>query len=367
MKKALSLALALIMLLSLCACGGSSAPASSAAPAAPADNSSASAESSAPAGDGKVYNLRFASTETEGNLRYTMLEKPIMDLITEKTNGRITFTFYASSTLAGSGAIIKGMQDGICDIGGDNINSYPGVFRYAELMQTPGISLGGSYDEKYENIGAYYDAYIIDEAKNNGIYPLFTAPALDVVLMSTFPVETTDSYKGKTICANANYAKMFEDYGAAITWVVPPEQYESFRLNVIDGSVNGLGPISAFKLYEVLNYAYYIPFATVTSSYYMSLDTYNSLPADLQAILDEIVMGDELLAINRAYVEAMTESTMSDCTAGNPDFTFCDLPADVSAAMQGSCQSTIDSVVSGLNSAGLDGDAALELLESFSK
>ena len=99
----------------------------------------------------------------------------------------------------------------------------------------------------------------------------------------------------------------------------------------------------------------------------MSLDTYNSLPADLQAILDEIVMGDELLAINRAYVEAMTESTMSDCTAGNPDFTFCDLPADVSAAMQGSCQSTIDSVVSGLNSAGLDGDAALELLESFSK
>lgn len=368
MKKALSLALAFIMLLALCACGGSSAPTVS---AAPSDSSGASveapADSAAPADNGKVYNLRFASTETEGNLRYTMLEKPLMDLITEKTGGRITFTFYASSTLAGSGAIIKGMQDGICDIGGDNINSYPGVFRYAELMQTPGISLGTTYDEKFANIAAYYDAYTIDEAKNNGIYPLFTAPALDVVLMSTFPVETTDSYKGKTICANSNYAKMFEDYGAAITWVVPPEQYESFRLNVIDGSVNGLGPISAFKLYEVLNYAYYIPFATITTAYYMSLDAYNSLPADLQAVLDEIVMSDEVLSINKAYVAAMTESTMSDCAAGNPDFTFSDLPADVSAAMQSSCQSTIDSVVSGLNSAGLEGDAALELLESFSE
>ena len=147
----------------------------------------ASSESSAPAAevtvsaDGPSFNLKFASTENEGTLRYQMLEKPIMDLITEKTNGRITFTFFPSSSLVGSGAVIKGCQDGTCDIGMDNINSYPGVFLYSELMTTPGVLFGNDFDSKAESIKTYCDAYATQEYKDNGIYLIGTAPAPCVI------------------------------------------------------------------------------------------------------------------------------------------------------------------------------------------
>ena len=355
MKKLLAITLTAALVLSF----GSSVFAASSESSAPAEEVTVSA-------DGPTFNLKFASTENEGTLRYQMLEKPIMDLITEKTNGRITFTFFPSSSLVGSGAVIKGCQDGTCDIGMDNINSYPGVFLYSELMTTPGVLLGTDFDSKAENIKAYCDAYATQEYKDNGIYLIGTAPALDTVLMSKFAVESTADYSGKTICCNATYAKMFEDNGAAITWVVPPEQYESLHLNVIDGTINGSGVLQAFKLYEVLDYAYYIPFATITSTYVMSQKVYDSMPEDLQAALDSIRLSDEFFAINKAYVEAMTDQ-VTEATKGNEKFTFNDFPADVAESMQASCEAGVDAKVAELKAAGLDADGAIELLNSFSK
>ncbi len=365
MKKVISLALAIMMLLALVACGGT--PTSTTTPAtSPTDGATDNASTASPE-DTTVYTLKWATTENEGTIRYKMLEKPIMDLITEKTNGRIAFNVFYSGTLAGSGAVIKGCQDGICDAGGDNINSYPGVFPYAELMCVPGVALGSTFEEKYANIADYYKSYALEEAYNNNVYPLFTAPALDVVLMSAFEVTSTDSYKNNTVCCNASYAPMFKDYGGATTWIVPPEQYEALHLNVIDATVNGVGPLSAFKLYEVLDYAYYIPFATVISSYYLSLSSYNSLPDDLKAILDELQFSDDFLAINKAYVDAMTGDVKTAVTANNDKFQFLDLPEDVAAAMQSSCAGQIAEKVTELNTAGLDGDGAMDLLNSYSE
>ena len=363
MKKVICLAIATIMLLALCACGSSST--SDTATSDASTNTAASTDTDTEA-DATVYTLKWATTETESTIRFQYLEKPIMDLITEKTNGRIDFDIYYSGSLAGSGAVIKGCQDGICDAGCDNINSYPGVFPYAELMCIPGVELGSTYEEKYANIADYYEAYALEESCNNGVYSLCTAPALDVVLMSAFEVASTDDYKNRTISCNATYADMFNNYGAAITWVVPPEVYESIHLNVIDACINGAGPLSAFSLYEVLDYAYYIPFATVTSSYYLSLSAYNSLPEDLQAILDELQFGDEFLAINQSYVEAMMSDVMTACTEGNANFQFLDLPDDVSAAMLDACADQIAEKVTELNTSGLDGDGAIAILNSYS-
>lgn len=363
MKRILAAFLALTMIFALCACGNEPA-----APAVPADPASP-AEPAAPAEpvDDTVYTLRFATTESETTVRYKMLEKPLMDLISEKSGGRIQFQFFASGSLAGSGAIFKGMQDGICDIGMDNINSYPGVYLYSELMATPGIDLGSDFDTKAANMKDFVDAYAIEEYKANGLYLLGTFPAVETVLMSKFPIESTADFAGKTFCCNPSYAKMFEDQDGATTWVVPPEQYEALHLNVIDATVNGAGPLSAFKLFEVLDYAYYVPFATITSTYCISQKTYDSLPADLQQVLDEVRDSDEFRAINKAYVEAMMGDVADACAAGNPDFLFADLPADVAEAMAASCTVTIESKVSELEAAGKDVAGVMALFESFSK
>jgi len=409
-KKLLSLVIIASMLLTLCSCGGSSgsapaaaassaksaAPAKSEAPAAEASSAkseapaaeassakseapaaeASSAESEAPAAssdipevsaDGPTFTLKFASAENENTLRYKLIEKPVMDLITERTNGRITFDFFPSSTLAGPGSIIKGMQDGTVDMGMDNINSYPGVFLYSELLTYPGIYLGADHDEKADNIVKFSKEYAAKEYADHGAHQIMTAPSAgNVVLMTTFPVESVDSFNGKTICINGAITDMFNNSGAAITWIVPPEQYEGFHLNVIDGTVNGPAVLEGFKLYEVLDYAYYVPFAIVTQSMYISQKTYESLPEDLQAAIDAICLSDEVKEINRNYVEAMTKQVEEAC-ATNPDFVFADLPEDVAEFMQQQCAAGIEAKVAELNAAGLDGDGAMELLNSFKK
>jgi len=366
MKRILAALLALVMVLALCACGSEPAPSAPADPATPADPAAPAAPAE-PVVDDTVYTLRFATTESEATVRYKMLEKPLMDLITEKSGGRIQFQFFPSSSLAGSGAIFKGMQDGICDIGMDNINSYPGVYLYSELMATPGIYLGNDFDTKAENMKAFVDAYAFDEYKQNGLYLLGTFPAVETVLMTKFPIETTADFAGKTFCCNANYAKMFEDQNGATTWIVPPEQYEALHLSVIDATVNGAGPLSAFKLFEVLDYAYYVPFATITSTYCISQKTYESLPADLQQVLDEVRDSEEFRAINKAYVEAMMGDVAAACAEGNPEFVFADLPADVAAAMQASCAATVDAKLAELANAGRDADGVKALFDSFAQ
>ena len=361
MKRLFCLVLTLAMLFTLAACSSGDSGNSSQG----GSTDSGSTDTGSAGSDDTVYTLRWATTESEATIRYLELEKPIMDLITERSGGRIQFEVYFSSTLAGSGAVIQGMQDGICDAGSDNINSYPGVFKYLELMCTPGFDLGDTFDEKYHNMADYFETYGMQESYDQGIYPLFTAPALDVVLMSNFEINSTADYSGKTISCNSNHGRMFSDYGAAITWVIPPENYEAFHLNIIDGSVNGAGPLSAFNLYEVLDYAYYIPFSTVISSYYISLGAYNEFPDDLKAVLDELQFSQEFLDINNSYVEAMMTDVETACTSGNENFQFLDLPADVADAMMSSCSAEIDSKVAELNEAGLDGDGALALLQSY--
>ena len=112
-------------------------------------------------------------------------------------------------------------------------------------------------------------------------------------------------------------------------------------------------------------YAYYIPFSTVISSYYISLGAYNEFPDDLKAVLDELQFSQEFLDINNSYVEAMMTDVETACTSGNENFQFLDLPADVADAMMSSCSAEIDSKVAELNEAGLDGDGALALLQSY--
>lgn len=86
MKKLLSGLLAATMACSLAACGGSnSAPSGS--------NSSAPA-----ADDGKVYELKLSTTQTDTSMIYAGL-KAAADKVAEDTNGKVKVTIYPSSQL----------------------------------------------------------------------------------------------------------------------------------------------------------------------------------------------------------------------------------------------------------------------------
>jgi TRAP-type C4-dicarboxylate transport system substrate-binding protein len=123
-----------------------------------------------------------------------------------------------------------------------------------------------------------------------------------------------------------------------------------------------MGVISAFKIYEVTGYAYKMPAIYGNSVFLMSNSAYESLPSDLQAVIDEVSTHipefvEDFLARNQAAVE--------EDTSGNPDFEYGELPDDVVAAMDEICLPMLEAKAAELDAAGLDGTGALELLLSF--
>ena len=368
MKKALSLILAAVMLLALCACGStpSNPPANPSAPSdtnAPSDNGS-NTDDSAPTDD-TVYNLTFADTASEGNPLWEFWMKPVLEAITEASGGRITFTPYHNGSLAGFGEILKGCQTGVCDMGNDSVNNYPGVYPYSELMVTPGFSFGDTDEERIDNLFKYSQTYTVPAYEAEGLYLIGETPGVPVYLATTKPIEKTTDLGERTFATSPNYAAMVTPFGASASNMIPAEQYESIRLNVIDSIINGAGPLQAFRLYEVLDYAYEVPFATVLNQMFMSKAAYDKLPADLQEVLDNFRFSEEYKQIAINFVNSMMDTVYSAVEEGKPGFVFAELPEGVASDMMSACDAQIAAVSQKVRDAGLDADGALEMLRSF--
>lgn len=315
--------------------------------------------------DGKVYDLVWASTAAEGNPLYDLLQKPIMDAITEASGGRITFTVYTNGSLAGFGEILKGCQTGICDIGGDNIGNYPGVYLYDELLSTPGLYFGADLSTRIDNLYKYSQTFTAPAFEKDGIILIGETPGVPVYLYTTKPLEKTSDLASRTFATSSNYAQMVTAYGASASNMIPAEQYEAIRLNVIDSVINGAGPLSAFRLYEVLGYAYEIPFATVFNQFFMSKAAYDKLPADLQKVIDDFRFSDEYKQISMNFVEGMMANVHAAVDSGRPDFVFDQLPDEVSADLMKACDAQVQAGIQKLRDAGLDADGVVTMLDSF--
>jgi TRAP-type C4-dicarboxylate transport system substrate-binding protein len=374
-NKIIALLLSLVIILALAACGNSGGTTVTNTPdasvsgtdtagtdAAGTDDAGGGGTTASP-DDGKVYTLNFASPDSVDALRPIYLEQPVMDLITEKSNGRIQFTFYPSGSLASTGSILQGCIDGICDMGIDVGSFYTGMFLYTELLDTAGIVTGSTYEEKVENLSAYAEAYTAPEY-NKVVHMMSHLPALDFYLISTKALNSISDFNGMSISANPSTAAVYSGLGAVTTNVPPNETYESLRLNVINAAQTGFGLISTFRFYEVANYAYHFPLCSGEYVFLMSSSTYDSLPSDLQAVIDEVCK--QIPDFNKDYLDAIEAAVHQDITS-SPDFQFADFSDDITAKMAEFCQPIIENKVAELNAAGLDGDGAYALLKSFSE
>ena len=366
-ERIIALILALLMMFTLCACGNdapASTPADKPAADAPADKPAADAPAEEPKDD-TVYTFSFASPDGEESLRHIYIEKPFMDYITEKSEGRIQFTYFPSGSLANTGAILDGCKNGVCDFGIDAPTFYPGVYLYNELLGTPGVNIGSTYEEKQANLSAYNEAYVAPElAKDAHVLANFVT--LNTYILTNKEINGVAEFAQENLATSANFFPVYAAMGASTSAVNYGESYESLRLGVIDMIQAGYGIINNFRLYEVTNYAYFNPTTVSNSVMFVSNDAYNSLPDDLKAIVDEAgkMIENEF---NYGFVDA-NEAIVGDAVAaGNPDFAWCELPAEVLDTMAASAEQILADKVAELNAAGLDGDGALALLQSFGK
>ena len=361
--------LAVIMLFAICACGASNTPAndtpSNSTPAnnTPSSNTTPAKDDSKkedkPAQEEKkeTYVFSMASSEFEGSTWNQMVEVPLMELMTEKTNGRVTWDFYPSGTLSKQGECFEAILNGAADVGYDACNFYVDTFPYIEFFTMMGWNISEDFTER-ENLAidfteTFRDAYLYDNFK------LLARVSLETFgFMSSVPIRTAADVKNVPCRSLGFTMDWLNNLGANCTTMPAVEVYESLKLNVIDASVSAIGALTAYKLYEVCDYFTAIPRASGESVYVMSKKMYESMDAEIQAAVDDTFADMKQKCID--FVITNEGKVRDEVLAGNPNFEFINPTPEQIAEFFDGCDELIQARVKELDAKGLDGTGAYE-------
>lgn len=357
-KKILTLLLAMALCAALCACGGSTGGGSTGG-GAPATGSPDTQGTAAPANDGKVYTLKFASSVAEGSMRNVGIEIPFKELLEERSGGRIKLEIYSNSTLVAQPEALDALTNDLCDFSYVVTGMYPGQFLYTELFSTPGLQLG-DIDQTDATLREYFALY--PEKNLEGIKEISSWSVGSMSIVCNKDIASFDDFKGMNIRMTAAFMPLFEQLNVGCVNMGASEIYESIRLNVIDGAVVGFSDIASFQFAEVTDHCVLMPILRGSSMIGMSWDAYNSLPDDLKAVVDEV--SEEMDAIVTEYNKVSEEAVMEAVYATNPDFQFVSLPDGVIDDIDELCVPLMDAKAAELDAAGLDGSGALAWLRS---
>ena len=389
MKKILSIVLAAVLLLALAACGGgnSNSPAPAANSPAPADNSPAPAANSpapaanspapaanspapaanspapadnntpaAPAALSESYTFSFAIFDPQGSTFDKYVVEPFQNLLSEKSGGKITLEVFYGASLTGQGATFEAIKNGVVDFGVDTPGTYPGQYLYNELITTPGFNYGGH--ENFTRILNEYMKTYLDPVMDAFIPVACFAFGNFGIATTSKPVQTVDDVRGMIVRTTTQVIPWYEGMGASATFMPSPEVYEAMRLNVLDGAHTSMGSLEAFRWAEICDYFTFLPMMCGNTDIYMSKDLYNSLPADVQAVLDAVFA--EMTQVGIDYAIASQEITRAYCEQTNTNFQFLEV-TDATGFID-AAQPLIQAKVAELNAAGLDGTGAYEWL-----
>lgn len=116
MKKALALILSLALVLALAACGTTAAtPTAAPATAAPTAAAATAAPSADPLADLDPIQIVFATPNGATNIESVYAQK-WMELVTERSGGKITFDYTNAGALGSYAELLEGVQNGVYDL-----------------------------------------------------------------------------------------------------------------------------------------------------------------------------------------------------------------------------------------------------------
>lgn len=251
----------------------------------------APAPAPAPAED-KVFELKYNDWGPEG-LTPGRFAKEAIQMIYERTNGRVRITPYFSETLLKFGDTFPGVSTGIADMAlyvsshSKGVHDLNLIFsrQFAEEAPTY-LGVSRAYTELLETMPE-----IQQEMEKTGIRWL-SVVSLPPSHLNTVnkPVRVPADLRGMKITSAADAALMVNNIGGSAVTLPPMDWYSALETGLTEGQFMHWPGIYGFKLLEVLRYhTLFGPGGSEASAYghVINLDTWNSLPKEYQEIIVE--------------------------------------------------------------------------------
>lgn len=333
MKKFLCALLAVLMVVSMFAgCGNQtpaepSAPETPAAPEAPAEPETP-AEPEAPA-DAPEYTgpemelvFNFNASEEQSPQYLAALER-----ITERTDGKVTFVNYFSSSLMTANDSMDGLGAGMADFSDVTLSNFKDAFPYTQqVVSYPFLgftSLPMAADVMNDVI--LNNQTMLDEFHAVNIHPIFIVGVWGTAMAFAEDVEisTPDTVAGmKLACDNPQLMQFLGSVGATPVFQIPPDYYSCITNGVVDGLINGLNVIGIFGALQPAKSVYMFEngASTGVKAICINYDTWQSMDPTLQnIIMEELNYSEEYWEMSYEWWTTSDQSWIDMVNAsGNP-------------------------------------------------
>jgi TRAP-type C4-dicarboxylate transport system substrate-binding protein len=167
-------------------------------------------------------------------------------------------------------------------------------------------------------------------------------------------VSTVDDLSGMIIRASsAPLVSCVENLGSTATSIAITDLYMSLSQGVADGTITSVDAADVFKLQDVCKYLLDLPICTGMNFIGINNATWDKLPADIQAEMDEV--GAKYQEIYFDLNNQAKEDCLKNMTDGG--MTIITPSDELVAACQEATSSQLEELISNLNAEGLDGEA----------
>ncbi len=275
LTRILALMLAGVMVFALAGCGSSDSGSSD----------------SGDASDGTVYNISFTIHDPSTSVK-TQKYQELADATYEATDGKVNITIYSSGSLVASTDVAEAVLAGTADMGWLFTPFFSGQFPMSEIISMP-MSFGDAVSSTKTLIELYEtEEAIQEEFSQYKVFHIYTNPSN--MIYSTEPVYSADDLAGLNIrCSGTIVSEMMTAWGGSPISMGPGDIYEAIEKGTLQGFILEWSGVKSFNLDEVISYVTDISFSVAPFACVMNLDTWNSLPAEYQEIMDEIWTGED--------------------------------------------------------------------------
>lgn len=280
MKKFLAMLLALVMVLALCACGGSPAP------AAPANGDAPAAEAD-PADDFHM-DIKFSNVFQPTEWNYKASEK-LAEMITEKTDGHITVTYYGQNELdCYADSVFRAVQ-------GENWMGLEEPSLFADYVGDAAMVIAPmlySTNEEYNYVmDSEFVANLIDELAAQGIHVLDTHYSFGFrSVVTNLDVTKPEDLNGHVLRATSSalFSKTLECLGATANPMSFTECLSAISSGVVEGFEGSVSTLSgAGNPYELVKKVAETNHLIATRWLFISEDCWEQIPEKYQTIIEE--------------------------------------------------------------------------------
>lgn len=289
--------------------------------------------------------------------------EPWAERIEEQSDGRIEVEIYPSMQLGGSPAsLIDQVEDGVVDLVWTLPGYTPGRFPVTEVFELPFMS--GRAEASSQALCEFFEPHLQEEYGDVKVIALNTAGS-GLFHMKGSPIESLEDMQGRQIRApNRITTEAIALLGGEPIGMPVPQVPESLSRGVIEGALLPWEVTVPLRVAELVDshtgFNSERGFYTSVFLLAMNPQSYERLPADLQAVIDanSLASGCEESRIagqNMAEADVPGEELAE--SQGNTVIMISPEDAEV---WQDALQPIIDQWVAMMDGAGLDGAAMLQ-------